>query len=325
MNIAMFKKSPMMSHLKSSKIAMLSVIFIIAVMFLAVLAPVIANDVPIFAVHDGRLVFPVFFESDRYLDADGYSRAIYPPVRFGPGSYDINAILQPPSKLHLFGTDGEGRDVFAMFVWGSRISVSVGLVAMGIAAAIGIIMGLLAGFFGGWVDIVIMRFLEIMMCFPTFFLILAILAFVGPSIYNIMLVIGLTGWTPIARLTRGEVLRLRTLPFVSAAYATGRGRIGIMKKHILPNALSPILVTVSFGIAAAMLAEASLSFLGFGVPPDVSSWGGMLADARNYMGLGWWLTLIPGSAIFLTVASYNFAGEAIRDFMDPHKYAINRG
>ena len=156
-----------------------------------------------------------------------------------------------------------------------------------------------------------------MICFPTFFLILAILAFVGPSIYNIMIVIGLTGWTGIARLVRGEFLRLKSQDFVAAAVASGASDARIMFKHLLPNSLSPVFVSATFGVAAAILVESSLSFLGFGVPPYVPSWGGILSESREYMDVAWWLTLVPGFAIFITITAYNLVGEGLRDAIDP--------
>lgn len=236
---------------------------------------------------------------------------------YSPTEYDLDSILLGPSRAHLFGTDDQGRDVLSRIIFGARISLSVGFVAVSIYVAIGIIMGALAGYYGGWVDVAVSRFIEIMMCFPTFFLILAILAFVGPSIYNIMIVIGITGWTGIARLIRGEFLRLKDQEFVLAAKATGASDARIIFRHLLPNSLAPVLVSASFGVASAILAESSLSFLGFGVPPYVASWGGMLSASREYMDVAWWLTLIPGVAIFVTITSYNLVGEGLRDAIDP--------
>lgn len=321
MNETSLNRFELLAKIRRSRVAFVSLIFVCLLVAVALLAPLIANDKPIVAKSASGITFPVL--SGDIFDAEehDFEWALYPPVPFSPNNYDLDAILLPPSTTHLLGTDGDGRDILSQLIWGSRVSLSVGLVAMGIAAVIGICMGLMAGFFGGMTDMLISRFLEVMLCFPTFFLILAVLAFVGPSIYNIMIVIGLVGWTPIARLVRGEVLRLRSLQFVTAARATGSRRFGIIFRHLLPNALSPALVSISFGIASAILAEAALSFLGFGVPPDVPSWGGMLSDARNYIDIGWWLTLIPGSAIFLTVMAYNFIGETIRDAIDPNMKA----
>lgn len=281
---------------RRSRLAVASLVFVCLLAAVALLAPAIANDRPVSIV--------------------GWS--FMPPVPYSQTSYDLDAILEPPSARHWLGTDGDGRDVAAQLVWGSRISLSVGVVAMGIALALGIIIGALSGFYGGWVDIVMSRLVEMMICFPTFFLILAVLAFVGPSIFNIMIVIGITGWTGAARIVRGEFLKLRNREFVLAATSAGAGDARVMFRHLLPNAMAPALVLASFGIAGAMLAESALSFLGFGAPPSSPSWGSMLAQAQQFMDIGWWLTLVPGSAIFATVTAFNFVGEALRDAIDPN-------
>ena len=236
---------------------------------------------------------------------------------FDPNAFDLGSALLAPSKTHFFGTDAQGRDVFSRMVFGSRVSLTVGFVAVAIYVSIGILLGAIAGYYGGWVDMLISRVIEIMLCFPTFFLILAILAFVGPSIYNIMIVIGLTGWTGIARLIRGEFLKLKNQEFVVAAKACGASDARTIFKHILPNALAPVLVSASFGVASAILVESSLSFLGFGVPPYVPSWGEILSGSREYMDVAWWLTIAPGVAIFVTITAYNLVGEGLRDAIDP--------
>ncbi|MBI2975297.1 MAG: ABC transporter permease [Deltaproteobacteria bacterium] len=245
--------------------------------------------------------------------------AIFAPyiAPYSPTAYNLDSILASPGSTHLLGTDEQGRDVFSRIVYGARISLSVGFVAVSIYVLIGIVLGALAGFYGGWIDIVISRLIEIMLCFPTFFLILAVLAFVGPNIYNIMIVIGLTGWTGIARLVRAEFLKIKTLDYVLAAEAFGASEFRIILRHILPNALSPVLVSAAFGVASAILVESSLSFLGFGVPPYVPSWGGILSDSREFMDIAWWLTLAPGFAIFITITAYNLVGEGLRDAIDP--------
>lgn len=302
--------------------------FVGLVIIAAVCAPLLANDSPLIMHCDGKWYFPAVHMSLGLHDADlsaprraqgarcGWS--LMPPIPYSPGSYDLDAVLSPPSARHPLGTDGDGRDIAAQLVWGARISLSVGIVAVGIAVVIGVIFGALAGFYGGWVDIVISRFIEVMICFPTFFLILAVLAFVGPSIYNIMMVIGVTGWTGVARLVRAQCLRLRGQEFVVAAVVAGASDRRVVLRHLLPNALTPVLVSASFGIAGAILAEAGLSFLGFGVPPSTPSWGSMLSQAQRFMDIGWWLTLVPGSAIFTTILAYNLVGEALRDAIDPN-------
>ena len=236
---------------------------------------------------------------------------------YSPDLYNLDRILEPPGLDHWLGTDDLGRDILSRMIYGSRISLSVGFVAVSIYVAIGIFLGALAGYYGGWVDAVISRFIEVMICFPTFFLILTVLAFVGPSIYNIMIVIGLTQWTGIARLIRGEFLKFREREFVLAAKQLGAQDWRVIFRHLLPNSLAPVLVSASFGVASAILTESALSFLGFGVPPGTPSWGAILASSRAYMGVAWWLTLIPGFAIFVTITAYNLMGEGLRDAIDP--------
>jgi peptide/nickel transport system permease protein len=234
-----------------------------------------------------------------------------------PTAYDLDSILIPPSRAHLFGTDEEGRDVLSRMIFGTRISLSVGFVAVAIYVAIGIFLGALAGYFGGWVDMVISRAIEVMICFPTFFLILAVLAFIGPSLINIMVVIGLTSWPGIARLVRGEFFKVRGQDFVQAGKIAGAGSFRLIFHHILPNSLAPVLVSASFGVASAILIESSLSFLGFGVQPPTPSWGEILSQSRDFMDIAWWLALFPGIAIFVSITAYNLVGEGLRDAIDP--------
>lgn len=271
-----------------------------------------------------RLVWRQFRRSKLALASLGLVLALFvvalaAPVLapYSPDSYDLNRILEPPNTAHWLGTDDLGRDLLSRMIFGSRVSLSVGFVAVGLYVLIGIFVGALAGYYGGWIDIVVSRATEVMMCFPTFFLILAVLAFVGPSIYNIMIVIGVTQWTGIARLVRGEFLKFKEREFVTAARASGAKNGRIIFKHLLPNALAPVLVSASFGVAGAILTESALSFLGFGVPPQTPSWGAILSQAQAYMDVAWWLTLAPGFAIFLTITAYNLVGEALRDAIDP--------
>lgn len=221
----------------------------------------------------------------------------------------------PP--FNLFGTTDRGVDVFAQMVHGAQTAMLVGFVSMGIAATIGISMGAGAGYFGGWIDIVLSRMIEVVMCIPSLVLILALLAIVErPSIWHIMTVLGVTGWTGIARLTRGEFLKLKQMEYVAAAKALGAGHGRLMFRHILRNALAPILVPIAFGIAAAILTESALSFLGFG-DPTAPSWGDLLSKGRDAIREMWWLILFPGLAIFLTVLAYNLIGEGLQDATDP--------
>ncbi len=225
--------------------------------------------------------------------------------------------LLAPSTRHWMGTDQYGRDVFSRLIYGSRISLAVGLVAVSIYIFIGTVVGAVAGYYGGVVDALLMRLVDILLCIPTFFLILMVIAFVGPSIINIMIIIGLTSWTDVARLVRGEVLSLKEREFVQAAKVIGMKDIRIIMKHILPNAMGPILVVATLGIGGAILTESSLSFLGLGVQPPTPSWGNMLQEGKDHLTDAWWLVTFPGLAIFITVLGYNLLGEGLRDLLDP--------
>ena len=242
---------------------------------------------------------------------------IAPVVAPDPGAIDVTRALHGPSLSNPLGTDDLGRDVLARLLHGARISLLVGFVAVGIATAIGILIGALAGYYSRWVDAVLMRFVDIMLCFPTFFLILAVIAFLEPSIWNIMIIIGLTSWMGVARLVRAEFLSLRERDFVLAARALGASDRRLIFRHILPNALSPVLVSATLGVAGAILTESALSFLGIGVQPPTPSWGNMLIIGKQTLGTAWWLSAFPGLAILITVLGYNLLGEGIRDALDP--------
>lgn len=269
-----------------------------------------------------------------------YESVMWPPIAYGIDEYDLAgksaapawypAKWCPPGKdaasiklasqwsgPHWLGTDASGRDVLCRMIWGGRVSLSVGLVAVAIYVTIGIIVGALAGYYRGWCDLLISRIIEVMICFPTFFLILTIVALVGQNIVNIMIVIGLTGWTGIARLVRGEFLRLVDQEFVVAGRALGYTPMRIIFRHVLPNAMAPVLVSATFGIAGAILTESGLSFLGLGISKPTPSWGGLLADGRDSLQHAPWLIHFPGLAIFLTITAYNLMGEALRDASDP--------
>jgi peptide/nickel transport system permease protein len=236
---------------------------------------------------------------------------------YDPTTIDVHNVLSPPNRAHPLGTDELGRDVLSRIIWGSRVSLRVGFVAVGIAIMIGTIIGAIAGFYGGKVDALLMRFVDIMLAFPTFFLILAVIAILEPSIFTIMAVIGFTGWMDVARLVRAEFLTLKERDFVSAARAIGVSDVRLIFRHILPNALSPIFVAATFGIAGAILVESSLSFLGLGVQPPTPSWGNILTAGKDNIEVAWWLSLYPGLAILITVLSYNLVGEGLRDALDP--------
>ncbi|MFC1624504.1 ABC transporter permease [Candidatus Omnitrophota bacterium] len=241
--------------------------------------------------------------------------AIFAPLiaPYDPGQIDIENILMGPSKEHILGTDSLGRDLFSRILYGTRISLLVGLIAVGISAIIGITLGSIAGYYGRWVDAVIMRFVDIMLCFPTFFLILAVIAVLGPNIVNIMVIIGVTSWMSVARLIRAQILSLKERDFIYAERAIGASDVRIITRHLIPNAMAPVLVSITLGIAAAILVESSLSFLGIGVQPPIPSWGNILSEGKSVMGTAWWMMLFPGMAIFVTVLGYNLLGEGIRE------------
>ena len=238
----------------------------------------------------------------------------YSPIEMDLSS---DARLESPSRDHLFGTDNLGRDVFSRMMYGARISLSVGLIAVLISLLIGVVLGGLSGYYGGWVDNVIMRVVEIMYCFPTFFLIMMVITFLGPSILNVMIVIGLTSWAGLCRLVRAEFLSLRERDFVQAAKVQGVSDRRIIFRHILPNAMAPVYVSATLSVGGAILVESALSFLGLGVQIPQASWGSILTAGKIYIDYAWWLTLFPGVAILLTVLSFNLIGEGLREILDP--------
>ena len=239
--------------------------------------------------------------------------------QFAPGQISLRARNQAPGLVHWLGTDGTGRDVFARVLFGGRISLSVGVVAVSISAAIGVAFGSIAGFAGGKVDLVMMGIIDMVLTFPRLVLIIAFVAVTGPSIFNTIVVIGLLSWPSVARLTRGEILGLREREFIQAARAAGTPARRILAQHLLPNVLSPILVAVTLDVATVILLEASLSFLGLGAQPPTASWGNMLRDARTLSILETqpWLWIPPGALIALTVLSVNAIGDGLRDALDP--------
>jgi peptide/nickel transport system permease protein len=236
---------------------------------------------------------------------------------YDPNSINLKEVLMPPSPAHYLGTDTLGRDVLSRIIYGSRVSLKVGFVAVGLATLIGLLVGALAGYYGGWVDSALMRLVDLMLCFPAFFLILAVIAVLEPSIWNIMAVIGLTGWMGVARLVRAEFLSLREREFVTAARALGASDARLILRHLLPNALAPVMVSATLGVAGAILTESALSFLGLGVQPPTPSWGNILTAGKDNIEIAWWLSVFPGLAILITVMSYNLLGEGIREAIDP--------
>jgi peptide/nickel transport system permease protein len=252
-------------------------------------------------------------------DAGDVAWSISPPVPWNPNQIDKTALKKHPSAAtrHWLGTDDQGRDVLARIVHGTVVAVLVGIIAMGIATAIGVTLGVTAGFLGGWVDLVLSRITEIVICFPTFFLIIAVISFLERSILNIMAVIGFVSWTGIFRLVRGEVLKVKALDYVMAAQAIGVPVRRLMFRHVLPNAVAPVFVSVAFGVAGAVLTETSLSFLGFG-DTSLPSWGEIVSQGRLYTVEGLtYLVLWPGVTIFITLTAFNLFGQGLRDAMDP--------
>lgn len=241
----------------------------------------------------------------------------------GENDVDITARMRPPAweergtAEHLLGTDEVGQDVLSRVIYGARISFIVGLFAVVVSMLIGVTLGLLAGFFGGWVDTVIMRIVDVMLSFPFIFLALCLMAVLGSSMTNVILVLGVTGWVPYARTIRAQVLSVREREFVVAARISGARKGYIIFKHILPNVIDSAIILGTLEMGNAILSEASLTFLGMGIPPTIATWGNMIATGRDYIYIAWWLTTIPGIAIFLVCLSINFLGDWIRDVRDP--------
>lgn len=250
--------------------------------------------------------------------------AIFAPIVAGqsPYSENLRLIRKPPRAGHILGTDGIGRDVWARLVYAARVSLSVGLVAVGLSASIGVLLGSIAGFYGGKIDGVIMRFTDIILCFPTLLVILSVVTVLGPSIFNVMIVIGVFSWPEICRLVRGQFLSLREQDFILAARAIGAPNRQIIARHLLPNVVAPVSVAVTLGLAGAILTEASLSFLGLGVQVPTPSWGNMLYGATSISLIenNWWLWLPPGLMIALAVLAINFVGDGLRDALDPRMF-----
>ncbi len=229
----------------------------------------------------------------------------------------IKGVPSPPDAVHPWGTDEMGRDIFSRSVSGSRISLSVGFVAVGISTMIGVFLGSLAGFYGGRADNIIMRIADIFLSLPTFYLILTVNALLKPSIYNIMVIIGVFGWMGVSRLVRGEFMRIKEMDYITSARATGASNGRLILKHLLPNSVAPIIVSMTNKLPGAILLESGLSFLGLGTPPPAASWGNMLFDGKTWLHQSWWMWVPPGLLISVTVIAFNFLGDALRDSLDP--------
>lgn len=271
---------------KKNKLALFGLVFLTLLVFSAILAPIIVTHDPYVSIKN----------------ADGKILA-----------------LQSPSSEHILGTDSLGRDVFSRIIYGGRVSLSVALVAVAISTVIGVFLGVTAGYFGRWIDTIIMRITDVVICFPVLFLVISVATLLEPNMYNVMIVIGLVGWTTMTRLVRGEVLRIRQMEYIEAARALGQNTVLTVARHILPNIMAPIIVQATLQTAEAILAESALSFLGVGVQQPIPSWGNMLNDATSISILSFspWVWAPPGIAILLTILCINFLGDGLRDALDP--------
>ncbi|HEY8181817.1 MAG TPA: ABC transporter permease [Thermoanaerobaculia bacterium] len=252
-----------------------------------------------------------------YVGVVAVVAVLAPSIAGDPNAVDLASRLRPPDHTHRLGTDDLGRDVLSRVIHGARISLTVGFTATAISLLIGSLLGALAGYYGGVADWIVSRLIEIVLCFPFLLLVLGIVALFRPSFITIMIALGLTSWTTEARFIRGEFLRIRDMEFAQAARASGARDSRIIFRHLLPNAFAPVLVSASFGVAAAILTESALSFLGMGVPPPTATWGNILFSAEQHLEYAWWLAVFPGIAIFMTVAAFNIIGDRVRDALDP--------
>ena len=335
-------------RLRRSRGAAAGLLFLAALAVVSYCAPLIANNKPLVISYQGGLSFPAFrdlFPFRSFLARDAVARRLQadpdwlidrhfrqggsigfllmPPVPYSPFQTRLDDVNCPPSPSgrHFLGSDGEGRDVLSRMVHGAKVSLLVGVLSVGVATLIGLLLGGAAGLLGGWFDtLIVSRFIEVMLCFPAFFLILTVAAVMDPrylNIWTIMLVIGLTSWPAPARFARGEFMRFKEADFVTAARALGIRPATLARRHLVPNALTPLIINAAFGMAGAVLVEAALSFLGVGVQPPDPSWGNVMSEVMLFWR-DWWLGVFPGAAIFLTVVSYNLMGEGLRDALDPH-------
>jgi len=238
-------------------------------------------------------------------------------ARYPADQPHLLATLHPPGGPYVLGTDNLGRDIFSRIIIASRVSLAIGILSMVVSLVIGIVIGALAGFFGGPLDVILMRLTDIVLAIPVFFLTVAFLAMFGPSVPGLIWIIGLTAWPPTARLVRVEFLGLRVRDFVSAARAAGASDARIMLRHILPNVVPVIVISATLRVGLAILTEAGLSFLGLGVQPPAPSWGNIIADGREYLGIAWWVSFFPGMCVFLAVMAFNLVGDGLRDAFDP--------
>jgi peptide/nickel transport system permease protein len=320
-------------ELRRSHLGFIGAVAMACLAMVAIFADLLASDLPI-ACHLRQTTYllpnlthpPALaaYDCARIEDELGDGDwALYPLVPFGPTQTSargrIDALVPPFDSSHPLGTDDRGRDIFARLVHGARTSLTVSLIAVVAFIGIGATLGALAGFYGRWVDSLVSRLVETLTAFPTLVLVLVVQALVPhASMGTMLLAIGLTRWTEVARLVRAEVLLVTSQDYALAARALGARPLRILSRHVLPNALAPVLVAATFGVASVVLIEASLTFLRVGVPPPTPSWGEMLSEARDHSG-AWWLLLLPGFAVFVTVIALNLVGEALRDALDPRQ------
>jgi len=322
---------------KKNKPAMAALYAIITLALVAVFADLLAGNKPLYLDYRGKTYYPAFTQYLVYLKLGDFPKElkrrrnlkrlksdaiVLPPVPYGPGDIKLTEKYLPPGTDHWLGTDRLGRDVLSGLIHGTRYALTIGIVSVSISLVIGVTLGGLAGYFGGGIDLALSRLFELWAAIPVLLLILTASAVVPPSIFWIMLILGVTGWVGIARLTRSQFLQVRSYDYVAAANSLGYSTARIMFFHILPNAIAPILVPVAFGVASAILTEAGLSFLGIGIPAEAITWGSILAGARSNSA-AWWLVVVPGLAIFLAVTMYNLLGDGCRDALDP-KMKIER-
>ena len=307
---------------RRSRLASAALAYVAMMALFAFFAPLLANRKPLLERSASGWSSPAL--ADYWLDDPDLDRphaastfALRAPIAYSPNTIDLRARLTGPDREHLLGTDDLGRDVLARMIHGARVSLTVGLLATLIAVFVGSFFGAIAGYYGGVADWFVSRTIEVVLCFPFLFLVLGIVALFKPSMATLMIALGLTSWTSEARYVRGEFLRIRELEFAQAARASGARDGRIIFRHLLPNAIAPVIVSASFGVAAAILTESALSFLGLGVPLPTASWGSVLSASREHIDYAWWLVLFPGLAIFTTVAAFNIVGERLRDALDP--------
>jgi peptide/nickel transport system permease protein len=307
---------------RHSKLAAAALLYVGVMSAIAFFAPLIANRKPLLERTAHGWSAPAL--ADYWLDdpdldpkAEPATFTLGAPIPFSPNTIELASRLETPTRLHYLGTDDLGRDVLARMIHGARVSLAVGLLATLIAVVVGSFFGAMAGYYGGAADWIVSRTIEVVLCFPFLFLVLGIVALFKPSMATLMIALGLTSWTSEARYVRAEFLRIREAEFAQAARASGARDGRIIFRHLLPNALAPVIVSASFGVAAAILTESALSFLGLGVPLPTASWGSILSAAGEHIDYAWWLVLFPGLAIFSTVAAFNIVGERLRDALDP--------